>query len=57
MIRKGMLLHLQRNGLESDGFAANSSHPLRKMLFESSLEVNVLFAIHHMMFPKCWFRL
>jgi hypothetical protein len=34
-----MLLHLQRNGLDSDGFAPNSSHPVRKMLVEKSLEV------------------
>lgn len=39
LIRKGMLLHLQRNGLASDGFAPNSSHPVRKMLVEKSLEV------------------
>lgn len=57
LIRKGMLLHLQRNGLECDGFAPNSSHPLRKMLVEFSLEVNLLFDIHHLMFPKCLFRL
>jgi hypothetical protein len=39
LIRKGMLLHLQRNALNSDGFAPNSSHPVRAMLVEFSLEV------------------
>jgi hypothetical protein len=39
LIRKGMLLHLQRNGIQSDGFAPNASHPIRKMLVEFSLEV------------------
>jgi hypothetical protein len=39
LIRKGMLLHLQRNNLNSDGFAPNASHPIRKMLVEISLEV------------------
>ncbi len=34
-----MLLHLQRNGIQSDGFAPNASHPIRKMLVEFSLEV------------------
>jgi hypothetical protein len=39
LIRKGMLLHLQRSDLNSDGFAPNSLHPVRKMLVEISFEV------------------
>ena len=39
LIRKSMLLHLERSGLTSDGFAPNSSHPVRQMLVEFSQEV------------------